>query len=141
LLPHSSRIDLVNTAALMETLDRCDQTMASPWSRIPSWGLGLWSWTSVSETSGRLGFCVEASVAMMVVLSDVKNMALVVLVRSSAWVLGVGCGYWIHEVLGMGGIRCNVWWCSVMPQSSWEVLLCLQHTMVAGSWWCLVRHG
>jgi hypothetical protein len=71
LLPHSSRTDLVDAAAPVESLDPCDQTMVVPWCRIPSWGLGLWSWTSASGTSGRLGFCVEAYVATMVVSSDV----------------------------------------------------------------------
>jgi hypothetical protein len=89
LLPHFSRTDVVDAAAPVETLDPCDQTIAAPWCRIPSWGLGLWSWTSASGTSGRLGFCVEASVATMVVSSDVEDMALVVLVGSSptcSWV-------------------------------------------------------
>jgi hypothetical protein len=89
LLPHSSPTDLVDAAAPMGTHDPCDQTMAAPWYRIPSWGLGLWSWTSASGTSGRLGFCVEPSVATMVVSSDVGDMALVVLVGSSptcSWV-------------------------------------------------------
>jgi hypothetical protein len=43
-------------------------------------------------TSGRLGFCVEASVATMVVSSDVEDMALVVLVGSSPTCLWVFLG-------------------------------------------------
>jgi hypothetical protein len=87
LLPHPSRTDLVGGAAPGETLDPCDRTMMAPWCRILSWGLGLWSWSSASGTSGRQGVCVEASVATMVVSSDIGDVALVAVVGSSStWV-------------------------------------------------------
>jgi hypothetical protein len=41
-------VQMVDGAAPGETLDPCDRTMAAPWCRIPSWGLGLWSWTSAA---------------------------------------------------------------------------------------------
>jgi hypothetical protein len=49
-LLHCCRTPLVQIwfdgAALGETLDPCDRTMATPWCRITPWGLRLWSWTS-----------------------------------------------------------------------------------------------
>jgi hypothetical protein len=76
-------------AAPGETLDPCDRTLAAPWCRFPPWGLRFWSWTSASGTSGWQGVCVEASVATMVVSSDVGDVALVAVVGSSpacSWV-------------------------------------------------------
>jgi hypothetical protein len=83
LLLHPSRTDLVGGAASGKPLDLCDWTMTAPWCRIPSWGLGLWSWTSTSGTSGWQGVCVEASMATMVVLSNVGVVASVAVVGSS----------------------------------------------------------
>jgi hypothetical protein len=54
----------IDGAVLGETLDPCDPTLAAPWC------LCLWGWTSVSGTSGSRGLSVEASMAMMVVSSE-----------------------------------------------------------------------
>jgi hypothetical protein len=67
----------IDGAVPRETLDHCDPTLVAPWC------LCLWGWTTVSGTSGRRCLCVEASMATMVVSSNVRDVALVQVVVSS----------------------------------------------------------
>jgi hypothetical protein len=80
-----------------ETLDPCDPTLAAPWC------LCLWGWTSVSGTSGRRGLCIEASMATMVVPSDVRDVALVEVVGSF-----LACP-WVCLVLFVA-LKSKLWW-------------------------------